>query len=65
MHRNQDYRGGVMTHTNNPVLDAEFLAEIRSRETIARRSRMNYELIEREKENGRIEHDCEAPAGHY
>jgi len=54
-----------MTHTNNPVLDAEFLAEIRSRETIARRSRMNYELIEREKENGRIEHDCEAPAGHY
>lgn len=48
-----------MTRTNNPVLDAETLAEIRSREPLSKRNRKNYESIERGEKDGRTESNCE------
>lgn len=48
-----------MIRTNNPVLDAETLAEIRSRQPINKRNRKNYEIIERGEEDGRTESNCE------
>ena len=59
--RNEKQRIGVvqMTRTNNPVLDAETLAEIRSREPLSKRNRKNYESIERGEKDGRTESNCE------
>ena len=53
-----------MIRTNNPVLDAETLAEIRSREPLNKRNRKNYESIERGEKDGRTESNCE-PAAWY
>lgn len=52
-----------MSYTDNPVRDAEYIAEIRSRTTLRKRTHMVYEEIEREdQEHGRIENHCNAEA---
>ena len=59
--------GGIgeksMSYTDNPVRDTEYIAEIRSRTTLRKRTHMVYEEIEREdQEHGRIENHCNAEA---
>ena len=57
--------GGIgeksMSYTDNPVRDAEYIAEIRSRTSLRKRARIAYEEIEREgDEYGRIENNSVA-----
>ena len=55
-----------MSYTDNPVRDAEYIAEIRSRTTLRKRTRIAYEEVEREgNEHGRIENNSAAPAGEH
>ena len=50
-----------MSYTDNPVRDAEYIAEIRSRTTLRKRARIIYEEVEREgNEHGRVENHCNA-----
>lgn len=53
-----------MARTNNPVMDAEYEAEIRNRIPLNKRNQKNYEAIERGEGNGRTESNCE-PAAWY
>lgn len=62
--------GGIgemsMSYTDNPVRDAEYIAEIRSRTSLRKRARIAYEEIEREGDKyGRIENNSVAAAGEY
>lgn len=55
-----------MSYTDNPVRDAEYMAEIRSRTTLRKRARIAYEEVEREgNEHGRTENNSAAAAGEH
>ena len=62
----EEIGGKSMSYTDNPVRDAEYIAEIRSRTTLRKRARIIYEEVEREgNEYGRIENNSVAAAGEY
>lgn len=55
-----------MSYTDNPVRDTEYIAEIRSRTTLRKRTHMVYEEIEREdQEHGRIENNSAGVSGEH
>lgn len=62
--------GGIgemsMSYADNPVMDAEYMAEIRSRTILRKRARIAYEEAEREgNKYGRTENNCIATVGKY
>ena len=55
-----------MSYTDNPVRDAEYIAEIRSRTSLWKRARIAYEEIEREgDEYGRVENNSAGVSGEH
>ena len=58
--------GKSMSYTDNPVRDAEYIAEIRSRTTLRKRARIIYEEVEREgNEHGRVENNSAGVSGEH
>ena len=61
-----DFGEKPMSYADNPVMDAEYMAEIRSRTILRKRARIAYEEAEMEgNKYGRTENNCIATVGKY